>query len=440
MSHLAEQAFRRPVTQDDLQAPLAFYASGRQNGGDFEAGIESGLTAILSSTRFLFRAEPLPPQATPGSVVPVDAVSLASRLSFLLWSEGPDPQLIELAASGRLSDPEVRHAQVHRMLADPRSQSLVTNFAFQWLNVSRMDTTEPAPVLYPEFDRNLREGYREEIRLFLDSILRTNRSVLDLLSSDETFVNERVARTYGIANIRGDQFRPVHLSDPNRWGLLGKGALLMGTSYGNRTSPVLRGAWILENIVGTPPESPPPGVNTTLNEAEPGNQVQTVRERMEQHRQNPSCNTCHGVIDPLGFALENFDVVGAWRDRDLDAGTRIDSSGTLSNGTPVSSPSELRTALLARPDQFVQTVTEKLMTFALGRSLQYTDMPTVRAIVRQAASEGNTFESILKGIVDSPPFRMRQLPGAPAVGTKQASVAQPPPLADLPRSNLESKR
>ena len=435
LSRLAEQAFRRPVSEADLQAPLAFYASGRQNGGDFEAGVESGLTAILSSTKFLFRAEPIPPQATPGSVVPVDGLSLASRLSFLLWSEGPDKSLIDLGASGRLSDREVLNAQVHRMLADPRSQSLVTNFAFQWLNVSKMDTTEPAPVLYPEFDRNLREGYREEIRLFLNSVLRADRSVLDLLSSDETFVNERVARTYGIPNIRGDQFRPIKLSDPNRWGLLGKGALLMGTSYGNRTSPVLRGAWILENIVGTPPESPPPGVNTTLNEAEPGKQVQTVRERMELHRQNPSCNTCHGVIDPLGFALENFDVVGAWRDRDLDAGTRIDSSGTLSSGTPVSSPSELRTALLARPDQFVQTVTEKLMTFALGRSLQYTDMPTVREIVRQAATEGNTFESILKGIVDSPAFRMRQLPSVPAPGTQQASVAESPPLA-----NLESKR
>jgi hypothetical protein len=435
LSRLAEQAFRRPVSEEDLQAPLAFYASGRQNGGDFEAGVESGLTAILSSTKFLFRAEPIPPQATPGSVVPVDGLSLASRLSFLLWSEGPDKSLIDLGASGRLSDREVLNAQVHRMLADPRSQSLVTNFAFQWLNVSKMDTTEPAPVLYPEFDRNLREGYREEIRLFLNSVLRADRSVLDLLSSDETFVNERVARTYGIPNIRGDQFRPIKLSDPNRWGLLGKGALLMGTSYGNRTSPVLRGAWILENIVGTPPESPPPGVNTTLNEAEPGKQVQTVRERMELHRQNPSCNTCHGVIDPLGFALENFDVVGAWRDRDLDAGTRIDSSGTLSSGTPVSSPSELRTALLARPDQFVQTVTEKLMTFALGRSLQYTDMPTVREIVRQAATEGNTFESILKGIVDSPAFRMRQLPSVPAPGTQQASVAESPPLA-----NLESKR
>jgi hypothetical protein len=435
LSRLAEQAFRRPVSEEDLQAPLAFYASGRQNGGDFEAGVESGLTAILSSTKFLFRAEPIPPQATPGSVVPVDGLALASRLSFLLWSEGPDKSLIDLGASGRLSDREVLNAQVHRMLADPRSQSLVTNFAFQWLNVSKMDTTEPAPVLYPEFDRNLREGYREEIRLFLNSVLRADRSVLDLLSSDETFVNERVARTYGIPNIRGDQFRPIKLSDPNRWGLLGKGALLMGTSYGNRTSPVLRGAWILENIVGTPPESPPPGVNTTLNEAEPGKQVQTVRERMELHRQNPSCNTCHGVIDPLGFALENFDVVGAWRDRDLDAGTRIDSSGTLSSGTPVSSPSELRTALLARPDQFVQTVTEKLMTFALGRSLQYTDMPTVREIVRQAATEGNTFESILKGIVDSPAFRMRQLPSVPAPGTQQASVAESPPLA-----NLESKR
>ena len=425
LTRLAEKAFRRPVTEEDLRAPMAFYATGRETG-DFEGGIESGLTAILASTKFLFRAEPVPTQTSAGAIVPVDDVSLASRLSFLLWSEGPDQQLIDLAAAGRLSDPKVLEEQVHRMFLDPRSKSLVTNFAFQWLEISKIDTVEPTPVLYPQFDANLRNGFREEMQLFLDSILRSNRSVVDLLRSDETFLNERLAQHYGVPNIRGAQFRLVHLTDPNRWGLLGKGAILMGTSYGNRTSPVLRGAWILENITGTPPNSPPPGVNTTLQEAEPGKKVETVRERLEQHRQNPSCNACHGVLDPLGFALENFDVVGAWRDRDLDAGTRIDAGGKLSSGVQVARPAELREALLARPNQFVQTVTEKLMTFALGRGLRYQDMPMVRTIVRQAATQGDTFEAILKGVVASPAFRQRQVSPPPA-NTQQASLAGPQP-------------
>jgi hypothetical protein len=429
LAHLAEQAFRRPVTDEDLKAPMAFYQAGR-NSGDFDAGIESGLTAILSSTKFLYRAETLPSATaraqggglvSTSSVVPVDNTALASRLSFLMWSEGPDQELIDLAASGRLNDPAVLNQQVHRMLADPRSQSLVTNFAFQWLNVNKVDTIQPTPELYPDFDQNLRTAFKEEMRLFLNGILRANRSVLDLLSSDETFVNERLALQYGIPNIRGDQFRPVRLTDPNRFGLLGKGAILMGTAYGNRTSPVLRGAWILENITGTPPNSPPPGVQA-FKESEPGKKVLTVRERLELHRSNPSCNGCHGVLDPLGFALENFDVTGAWRKKDLDAGTDIDASGTLADGTRVGSPAELRVALLRRPDQFVQTVTEKIMTFALGRSLRYQDMPMVRAIVRQAAKEGDTFESILKGVVDSPAFRMREIPAVP---TQQAALTGP---------------
>ncbi len=253
---------------------MSFYTSGRQAGGDFEAGIEGGLTAILSSTKFLYRAEPIPsnPAGTligTSRVISVDDLSLASRLSFLMWSEGPDRQLIELASSGRLSDPKVMDAQVARMLADPRSETLVTNFAFQWLNVNKIDAIEPTPELYPDFDKNLRLGFREEMRLFLGSILRSNRSVLDLLSSDETFLNERLALHYGVPNIRGDQFRPVHLADSTRFGLLGKGAILMGTSYGNRTAPVLRGAWILENLTGTPPNSPPPGVEA-FKESEPG--------------------------------------------------------------------------------------------------------------------------------------------------------------------------
>jgi mono/diheme cytochrome c family protein len=417
LANLATQAFRHPATDADLEAPLAFYNQGRQ-AGDFEAGIEAGLTAILASTKFLYRAEPLPNEtATP--VVAVDDMALASRLSFLMWSEGPDAQLLELASQGKLRDSTVLDAEVDRMLADPRSQSLVTNFAFQWLNVNKIDSIEPTPELYPDFDRNLREGFKEEMRLFLNGILRSNHnSVLDLLSSDETFLNERVALHYGVPNIRGAQFRPVHLADPNRWGLLGKGAILMGTSYGNRTAPVLRGAFILENITGTPPNSPPPGVQA-FKESEPGKKVLTVRERLEQHRTNPSCNGCHGVMDPLGFALENFDVTGAWRVKDLDAGTAIDSSGTLANGTKVDSPAQLRLALLTRPDQFVQTITEKLMTFALGRSLRYQDMPMIRAIVRQADSQGDTFAAIIKGVVASPAFRMRETQ-TPAPAIQQA--------------------
>jgi mono/diheme cytochrome c family protein len=426
LANLAEQAFRRPVTDEDMKAPLAFYASGRQSG-DFESGIESGLTAILSSTKFLFRAEPPPPNTGVGTAYALTDLQLASRLSFFLWSEGPDKALIDVAASGRLHDPKVLSEQVQRMLADPRSDSLVTNFAFQWLDVNRIDNIEPDPVLYPNFDKELRNGYREEIRLFLNSVLRSDRSVLDLLSSDETFLNERLAREYGIPNIQGAQFRPVRLTDPNRRGLLGKGAILMGTSYGNRTSPVLRGAWILENITGTPPESPPPGVNTTLKEAEPGQKVETVRDRLTRHRQNPSCNACHGVIDPLGFALENYDVVGSWRDRDLDAGVAIDSAGKLSSGIEVSGPSQLREALLRRPNQFVQTLTEKLMTFALGRAVTFEDMPTVRAIVRQSAGEGYRFASIVQGIVASPAFKMSEVaPTSPQKPQqKQATLGTP---------------
>jgi len=429
LAHLAQQAFRRPLTEGDLEAPMSFYAMGHEQGG-FEAGVEGGLTAILSSTKFLFRAEPVEAVAgepgAPPPAVPLDDLALASRLSFLLWSQVPDQQLLDAAGAGKLRDAEGMHAQIRRMLKDPRSESLVTNFAFQWLNIARMDNIEPTPELYPTFDVNLREALREEIRLFLDSVLRSERSVLDLLASDQTFLNERVALHYGVKNVRGAQFRQVRLADPNRWGLLGKGALLMSTSYGNRTSPVLRGQFILDNLLGSPPSSPPPEVQA-FPETEVGKKVLSVRERLEAHRENPSCNSCHGVIDPLGFALENFDVAGGWRTRDLDAGVLIDSGGTLADGTQVGSPEELRKALLATPDQFVQALTEKLMTFALGRSLRYQDMPTVRAIVRRAATEGNTLESLIRGITDSPAFRMKEvaatLPDTRAADTQTASVS-----------------
>ena len=435
-ANLAQQAFRRPVKDEDLEAPMSFYEMGHEEGG-FEAGIEGGLTAILSSTRFLFRAEPVKADAAPVqtvasapvTVAPLDDLALASRLSFLLWSQVPDPVLLDAAGVGKLRDAEGMQAQIRRMLKDPRSESLVTNFAFQWLNVGRIDRIEPTPELYPTFDINLREALRDEIRLFLDSVLRSDGSVLDLLASDQTFLNERVALHYGVKNIRGAQFRPVKLADPNRWGLLGKGALLMSTSYGDRTSPVLRGQFILDNLMGTPPAAPPPGVETDLSQGV-GEAARTVRARLEAHRANPSCNSCHGVIDPLGFTLENFDVTGAWRMKDLDAGVLIDAGDTLADGTQVGSPAQMRKALLARPDQFVQAITEKLMTFALGRSLRHQDMPSVRAIVRRAATEGNTFESLIRGVVDSPAFRMKEVtttvPGTQTASTQTASTTPDP--------------
>jgi hypothetical protein len=418
LSHLAMEAFRRPVNDEDMKAPMHFYEMGRENG-DFEAGIESGLTAILSSTKFLFRAEPVATQ-TADAPTHVTDLELASRLSFFMWSSGPDDTLIKLASAGKLHDPQVLDEQVERMLKDPRSDSLVTNFAFQWLNVGHIDQIQPDPVLYPDFDPALREGFRKEIHLFLSDVLRENHSVLDLLRSDTTYLNERLAIHYGVPNVRGAQFRPVHLSDANRFGLFGKGAVLMSTSYGNRTSPVLRGAWILENITGTPPSSPPPGVEQ-FKENEAGKKALTVRQRLEQHRSNPSCNGCHGVIDPLGFALENYDVTGAWRDVDRDAGTQIDASGTLASGKHVGGPAELNQALLARPDQFVQALTEKLMTFALGRGLRYQDMPAVREIVRDSSKDDYRFESIVRGIVASPAFQMKQ-PSSPAPDTRQANA------------------
>ncbi len=417
---LATEAFRRPATEEDLAAPLQFYQSGRA-ARDFEAGIESGLTAILASTKFLFRAETSAADAI-DAPRPLTDLELASRLSFFLWSEGPDALLTDLATAGRLHDSGTLRAQVRRMLADPRSSSLVTNFAFQWLNVPQIDRIQPDPVLYPDFDPNLRNGFREEIRLFLDHVLRGERSVLDLLRSDTTFINERLALQYGIPNIRGDQFRQVRLTGANRFGLFGKGAILMGTSYGNRTSPVLRGAWILENTTGTPPTPPPPGVEQ-FKETEAGHKALTVRERLEAHRTAKSCNACHGVIDPLGFALENYDVTGAWRDRDRDAGDAIDASGQLASGAKVDGPAALSQALLAHPEQFVQALTEKLMVFALGRPLRYQDMPLVRAITRGAAAQDYRFEALVQGIVASDAFRMNRLPGLAApVRTAQAAA------------------
>jgi mono/diheme cytochrome c family protein len=406
LSNIARLAFRRPVTDRDMAAPIAFFKDGRSTG-NFDTGIQTGLMAILASPKFLYRAEPAPANASAGGIFKVSDLELASRLSFFLWSQGPDQTLLDLAVQKKLSDPVILDQQVKRMLADPRSKSLVTNFAAQWLRIRELDKIDPDAVLFPNFDQNLKQAFRREVEMFVDGIIRENRNVMDFVNADYTFVNERLAAHYGIPDVRGNVFRRVTLTDPNRFGLLGKGAVLMVTSYPNRTSSVLRGAWILENIMGTPPAAPPPDVEG-FKENKEGEKPKTVREIMEQHRAKATCNACHGILDPLGFALENFDAVGAWRSKDRWAGTEIDASGKLVDGTPVSSPADIRKALERRPDQFVQTITEKLMMYALGRSVEYYDMPAVRKIVRDVSREDRRFSAIVMGIVKSAPFQMEK--------------------------------
>jgi hypothetical protein len=410
LSNIARRAYRRPVTERDLVAPLAFFRSTRQ-AADFEAGIKDGLTSVLASPKFLYRTEQQPENLAPGSNYQISDLELASRLSFFLWSRLPDEELLNLAGQGRLKNSTVLQQQIKRMLADPKAKSLVTNFGFQWLNVRGIDASEPDAFVYPNFDENLRIAFRREMELFLESIMREDRSATDLLTANYTFVNERLARHYGMRDIRGDQFRRVTLTDQNRWGLLGKGSLLMVTSYANRTAPVIRGAYILENLLGTPPAPPPPDVEGFPEQKE-GGKVLTVRELMSLHRTKPTCNACHGVMDPLGFALENFDGIGEWRDKDRDAGTTIDAAGQLVDGTPVTGPVDLRQAMMKRPDQFVGTMTEKLMIYALGRGLQPYDMPAVRKIVRSAAADDYRFSTLVMGIVTSPPFQMKRVADA----------------------------
>jgi mono/diheme cytochrome c family protein len=403
LSNLARKAYRRPVTDRDLAPLIQFFAEGRKTG-TFEGGIENATVAMLSSAKFLYRVEPPPANTKPGSIYRLSNMELASRLAFFLWSSIPDEELLTVAEQGKLSDPQVLTQQVRRMLADPRSKTLTTNFAFEWLKVRDMDTLEPDPFIYPAFDRPLRAAFRQEMDLFIDSIFREDRSIVDFLSANYTFVNERLAAHYGIENIRGDQFRRTTLSDPNRFGLLGKGAILMVTAYPNRTSPVLRGSYILENIMGTPPAPPPPNVEA-FKENKEGEKPKTIREIMETHRANPTCNACHGVMDPLGFSLENFDTIAAYRVVDRYTRTKIDTSGKLVDGTEVNGPTDLRNALLKHPEQFTQTFTEKLMTYALGRSVEYFDMPSIRKIVRDAKPDNYKFSSIVLGIVRAPAFQ-----------------------------------
>jgi mono/diheme cytochrome c family protein len=422
LSNLAKKAFRRPVTDKDMAPLMQFYNDGRK-AGSFETGIENASVAMLASTKFLYRTEPPPssPNAKPGSTFRLTSLEVASRLSFFLWSTIPDEELLAVAEQGKLSDPKVLEQQVRRMLADQRSKTLTTNFGFEWLKVRDMDTLEPDQFTYPSFDRSLRVAIRREMELFIDSVFREDRSVVDFLNADYTFVNERLAAHYGIDNIRGDQFRRVTLTDPNRFGLLGKAAVLMVTAYPNRTSPVLRGAYILENITGTPPAPPPPNVEA-FKENKEGEKPKTIREIMETHRANPTCNACHGVMDPLGFSLENFDTIGSYRTMDRFTRTKIDTSGKLVDGTAVNGPSDLRNALLKHPEQFAQTFTEKLMTYALGRSVEYYDMPTVRKIVKDAKAGNYKFSSIVMGIVKTPAFQSNMVEPAQAEQPKQVAA------------------
>jgi hypothetical protein len=402
---VARRAFRRAVTDADLESPLRFYTEARRTG-DFEAGIEMAVRAVLASTEFLFRVERDPKTVTPKTPYRVSDVELASRLSFFLWSSIPDEELLDLAIAGRLSQPTTLERQVTRMLADPKSDALVTNFAGQWLYLRNLAAASPDARQFPAFDDNLRQAFRRETELFFESIVNEDRSVLDLLRANYTFVNERLARHYGIGNVYGSRFRRVALGENSpRGGILGHGSILTVTSYANRTSPVLRGKWILENIVGTPPPPPPDNV-PLLQETDAQGRVLSMRERMVQHRSRPECASCHRLMDPAGLSLENFDAVGRWRTR-TESGSAVDASGGLPDGSEFTGISGLRTALLRKPELFARTLTEKLMIYGLGRGLEYSDAPSVRAVVRRAATEDFRFSSLVLGIVRSDPFQMR---------------------------------
>jgi mono/diheme cytochrome c family protein len=419
ISTLAKRAYRRPVADADVAELMQYYQDGVKDGS-FDNGIRSAITGILASPFFLYRAERIPSGLHPGDTYKADDIELASKLSFFLWNTVPDDELLDLAAKNKLSDPSILDKQVKRMLADPRSVTLAGNFVQQWLEMKRLDEIVPDPNVFPYASgrSDPREDFKTELTLFSDSIFREDRSVADLLSASHTFVNERLALHYGLNDIKGDHFRRVELKDSVRWGLLGKGAILMAAAYPNRTSPVLRGKFILQYIEGVPPANPPPNV-PTLDEKDIGTtKALTVREMMAKHRSSPACSSCHAVMDPLGFALENFDATGMWRARDRFAGTVIDSAGELPDGTPLKGPDDLRKALLRRPDQFVQTFTERLMMYATGRTLQYYDMPTVRRIVRDSAKDNYRFSSLVQAIVKSDQFRMRRVPPPAAVASK----------------------
>lgn len=401
---LARRAFRRPVTAADINRLMPFYEAGRKNGGSFEHGIEQLVAAVLASPDFLYRTIRGPQGTVPGSEFALTDLELASRLSFFLWNTGPDEELLSLAAANNLTRPGTLEAQVRRMLEDARAYSLVSSFAMKWLSLNSLDQVKPDPALFPGFTDQLRNDFLKETEAFVASIFLENRSVVDLLTANHTYLNERLARHYGVPGVLGNQFRRVTLPMPERAGLLGKAAVLMRSSYADRTSPVLRGAWVLDKLLGTPPAPPPPDTATDLSQ-KAGEQPKTVRARLEMHRNKATCNQCHGVIDPTGLALENFDSIGQWRTRDQEAKAPIDARTVLPTGVPIDGPVELRQQLAARPEVFVTALTEKLMMYALNRPLEYFDMPQVRAVVRGAAKDNYTLSSIILGIVNTDAFR-----------------------------------
>jgi hypothetical protein len=403
LSALARRAYRRPVTEEDIQPLLKLYRTSRSKAG-FDMGIRAALERILVGPEFLFRTEQDPANAAPGAPYRISDLELASRLSFFLWSSIPDDELLNVAERGRLKEPAMLEQQVRRMLRDPRSKALVSNFFGQWLQIRHLAELKPDMVEFPEWDENLREAMLQETDLFLQNMVRDDRPLMELLDADYTFLNERLARHYGIPNIYGSTFRRVTLHDDTRRGLLGQGSILTLTSYPVRTSVVLRGVWLLTNILATPPPAPPPNV-PALNDRSEDGKIKSVRQSMEEHRANPVCASCHLRMDPLGFALENFNAIGGWRTTEGEAGTPIDNSGTLPDGTTFKGPAELR-KILGQPDQFATAVTEKLLTYALGRGVEYFDEPVVRKIRRQAAPDYR-WSSLILGIVKSEPFQMR---------------------------------
>ena len=436
VTKLAGQAYRRPVTAEDLEGLMNFYRVARKEG-DFESGIRMALQVILASPSFVFRFEQTPEGARPGQTYRISDTELASRLSYFLWSTLPDDELLTVARRGKLRDPAVLEQQVRRMLEDPRSESLAIRFAGQWLRLQDLKDMHPDPTLYPQFDTTLAQSMRRETELFFDNVVREDRSVLDLLTADYTFVDERLAKHYGFPNVLGNKFRRVETTDENRKGLLGHASILTATSLANRTSPVIRGKWVMEVLLGTPPPPPPPDV-PALEEigATEGGKLLTLRQRLEEHRENPLCASCHEVMDPIGFALENFDPTGRWRTRDTIklpqgrvAGDPIDAAGELFDGTKLNGPASLRQAIVKHSDVFIRAFTENLLAYGLGRKVEYYDMPTVRAIGQGAALNNNRFSSFILGVVKSPAFQMRKVESAevapvkPSAAGPQARVA-----------------
>jgi hypothetical protein len=417
VSRLAAKAYRRPVDDDDMAGLMSFYEQGVEDGG-FEAGIRTALQAILASPHFVFRMERAPRNVSPGETYRISDLDLASRLSFFLWGTPPDEELRELATENTLSEPAVLDAQVHRMLGDDRSEALASRFFAQWLRLQDLEKVHPDALSYPYYDNTLATAMHRETELLFNHIVREDRSVSDLLTADYTFVNERLARHYGIPNVSGDEFRMVYYPDTKRRGILGHGSVLTLTSHANRTSPVLRGKWVMEVLLGSPPPPPPPAVpDLEATEGSQDGRMLTTRERMEMHRANPVCQSCHMMMDPIGLALDNFDVTGQWRIK--EHGMPLDTRGRLYDGTPLSTPEELRQALLKRPESLTRHFTVNLMAYALGRRVEYYDMPTVRAIAREAAEHDNRMSSFILGVVRSPAFQMSRAETATEDGVEQ---------------------